>query len=731
MVVHQTRELHCSKWIEIEGTSGNAGILPASGFAGFQPASRRQDACVPRDFAVLLVHRKKLIFFPKKISLLLFDALFLTVRLCLSTMGLSENTGFIQNMQNKLPQTKKNDLPREPRSLESSGERKTDSSPRFDPCLSRSFQEKPAHTAGSLSNARSKKWSPHLYFGFFLAVLSAIVNFGGCCTPTSKTQILGQTRTSEWDTPSENVRQKRNFLTPVLTFLKRDTEEDHILVGKPAPFANPDKRSEWEIQETPENQLKQHTVAISPSPPPPPILQVAHSSPIPTTKEPKKVASLPTDSQEILDLISALNAHESVNSARAESFLAELRKMDRSQIPPEFYQYAIDRVRSELIVVPPEPVNKVVAVPKQASPNLQRKKTPGPDSEKLTKSVPKIEITEAKTTEERPAAPAPTPTTLAETRVVEASCLASHNDIPVGRFNEPGNETVSIPRVNPTGYSSQETFRDFANDSPWIASPAQKYGSSPLQDWEQATLFAIAALKNRVIQAPDPDTAITDQLRLQILETTLYGRNVPGGNSQYCFAEYDETIQGFVNNELLALTTLLDENNSPEFATRLQTAQPHFQEAQRQLTKSCSLKIRNMQFIQNDDPQSPKPGDFRGFGVYTPIKAEFRPNDWAWVYLEMENFVTNGNETVGFNTKFSISYEILDASGNSVLKKSLPMTEETTKSPRRDMALTVPLDLLDILPGHYRALIRVIDQNHIRLPMDTQRIDFIVRAEPR
>ncbi|MCL2305530.1 MAG: hypothetical protein FWC43_09325, partial [Planctomycetaceae bacterium] len=44
--VDSARELHCSKWIENEGTSGNAGILPAPGFAGFQPASRRQDACV-------------------------------------------------------------------------------------------------------------------------------------------------------------------------------------------------------------------------------------------------------------------------------------------------------------------------------------------------------------------------------------------------------------------------------------------------------------------------------------------------------------------------------------------------------------------------------------------------------------------------------------------------------------------------------------------------------------
>ena len=39
------RELHYSKWIGIEGSPGNAGILPASGFAGFQPASRSQGLC--------------------------------------------------------------------------------------------------------------------------------------------------------------------------------------------------------------------------------------------------------------------------------------------------------------------------------------------------------------------------------------------------------------------------------------------------------------------------------------------------------------------------------------------------------------------------------------------------------------------------------------------------------------------------------------------------------------
>jgi len=622
-------------------------------------------------------------------------------------------------MQNKHPQTKKSGVPLERRSLEPSGEREDDSSPCFSPCLSRLFQEKPEQTTGLLDNIRPKKWSPHFYLWGFL-VIFAVVNFGGCCTPTSKSQILGQSPKSEWDTPAENTlkntRPKRNFLTPVITFLKRDTEEDYILVGKPISFANSSKHTEWDIPEPAPSLILQANY-ISPSPAnSEPIQQVSSILPA----KPRKLASEPTDSPEIVNLISTLNACESVNQARAESFLAELRKIDRSQIKPEFYQYTIDRVRSDLIPVPEETVDEIVAAPKPVNPppTPLRKKTSNVDSKKIAKNVPKIEITEEKI-EEKPAAPVPTPTAVAE------------SSIPTGRFSEPIREEVPSPQVNPGGYSSKETFRQFENNTPWVTSVAPKYGSTeqaaPQQDWEQATSYAIGALKNKILQTPNPDATITDQLRLQILEATLYGENLSIKDSRRYSPGYDETVQSFVSNELFALATLLEERNSPEFAMRLQAAQPHFQEAQKQLAKSCPLRIHNLQFIQNS-PDNPQPGDFRGFGVYTPIKAEFKTKDWAWVYLEMDNFVTTGNETVGFQTKFSISYEILDMSGNNVMKKNLPMTEETTKSPRRDMALTVPLDL-DIAPGHYRAMIRITDQNHLRLQMDTQRIDFIVRAE--
>ena len=599
-----------------------------------------------------------------------------------------------------------------------------------------------------------------LFQYFYVCFLFATVNFVGCCTSAKlaedskpKMQVLGQTQATEWDTPSEvgpkNVKAKRNLLTPILTFLKRDTEEDYILVGKPVSFVSSEPGSKWdaledEIDEKDDAPLR--TIAQSS-----PIMQVGYSSPVSTNStasavpiapadSQKKIVTYPKDSQEIVNLVTVLNAHQSVDTARAETLLGELRNIDRSQIQPEFYQYAIDRIRSELIPVTTEPAEETAVAPKpaslpQASPAASlKKKTPNINRERLTKSVPRIEITEEDIGEERPTAPVPGTfvENHKEIHAKETAPITQQSNVPVGHFNEPIGDDVQTPQINPVGYSSRETFQQFTNnDSPWVVPAAPKYGSeyaAAPQSWEQAASFAIQSLKHKILQAPNQDAAMTDRLRLQILEAAFYGENAPAESSQYYFPGYDETVQSFVHNELFAIATLLDEKQLPEFAARFQAAQPHFEEAQRQLAKSYPLKIRSMQFIQNSDPSNPQPGDFHGFGVYTPVKAEFKTNDWAWVYMEMENFITAGNEAVGFNTKFSISYEILDASGACVRKESFPLAEETTKSPRRDMALTVPLDLQSVLPGHYKAIIRVTDQNHLRLQKDTQRIDFIVRT---
>ncbi len=621
------------------------------------------------------------------------------------------------------------------------------------PGFARLFLEKPGGLVGPVKNIRPIPWSGYFY-GLLLISSFAVAPFLGCQTPVRSTaqcdpnlQMLGQSPASEWDTAGEakfmKAKPKRKLLAPLVDFFKRDTEEDYILVGKPVSFAQ-ELKSQWEPPEEPEDPT---AVSLPPHPQTPPQKTFAETPSTSTTKpiaqEPgRKITALPSDSSGIAKLVAELNTFKKVDAARAETLLAELRKIDPKNIHPEFYQYAIDRVRSDLVPAP-EPVEENTADKLSktlAETSRKRRTTP-------TITAPKIPRSEE--IEEKHAAPTPAVAEKAARETETAKdgeySLASWNslrqsprsEIPVGRFVEPENESAPVnrrgefvrtPQVNPEGYDSRETFGNYRQNESGFANPEPKYGSNYGAEWEQATSHAIESLKNRIAQSPGSENAATDQVRLRLLETVLYGGLDSAKNSHVYLPGCDETAQNFLTNECFALATLLDERSSPGLMSRLQASQPHFQEAQRQLGKACPLKIRNLQFIQNSNPDNPQPGDFHGFGVYTPIKAEFKTNDWAWVYLEMENFVVNGNDVVGFNTRFSVSYEILDASGNCITKKSMPSLEETAKSPRRDMALTVPLDLLSILPGHYHAVIRVIDQNHVRLQMDSQRIDFIVRA---
>ncbi len=629
------------------------------------------------------------------------------------------------------------------------------------------FLEKPGSTSGPVKNIRPVQWSGYFY-GLLLISCFIVTPFLGCLTPAHSTaqrdpsvQMLGQSPVSEWDAPSEpeflKAKPKRKLLAPIVDFFKRDTEEDYILVGKPVSFA-PEKNSQWDPPEEPVNP----TAASDATQPQTPLRKTFVETPPTAPEKPaaagpgRKIAALSSDTSGIAKLVAELNTFENIDVARAETLLAELRKIDPKNIHPDFYQYAIDRVRSDLVPLP-EPVEEKTAsnaaddLSQALAASSQKRKTKPRNtvsnnsrSNEVEKSIsPPVNIVEKQA--------APTPAS-AEKAVRETETakdgeydLASWNslrqsprtEIPVGRFVEPESESAPLnrrgefirpPQVNPEGYDSRETFGDYRQSEPGFVNPKPKYGSNYGGEWEQAMSLAIEALKNRIAQPPGSGTAAADQVRLRLLETVLYGGYDSARNSHVYLPGCDETAQNFLTNECFALATLLDERSSSEMMDRLQASQPHFQEAQRQLGKACPLKIRNLQFIQNSSPDNPQPGDFHGFGVYTPIKAEFKTNDWAWVYLEMENFVVNGNDAVGFNTKFSVSYEILDASGNFVTKKSMPSLEETAKSPRRDMALTVPLDLLSIVPGHYYAVIRVIDQNHVRLQMDSQRIDFIVRA---
>lgn len=269
------------------------------------------------------------------------------------------------------------------------------------------------------------------------------------------------------------------------------------------------------------------------------------------------------------------------------------------------------------------------------------------------------------------------------------------------------------------GQDNQQRIGGLENPTRQVAYQSNAFVQPPnemqsAEDWERSLRQTIDSLKTRINLSTNRDSVLQDELRLRLLTLALGEQR----ESQQPISGLDEHFQGFYSNELFGLATLLDERTTPDVSTRCIMAQPHFQEAQEQLQHFCPLRMRNLQFIKND---------WRGFGGYTPMKGEFQPDDYPLIYLELENVAVGGNEAIGYNTKMSFSYEILDGNGATVSKSDNMLCEEVSRSRRKDISWTIPIELPNTLsPGHYFVLIRAVDQNHLRLQMDTQRIGFMI-----
>ncbi|MGL6226817.1 MAG: hypothetical protein ACRC10_09355 [Thermoguttaceae bacterium] len=269
------------------------------------------------------------------------------------------------------------------------------------------------------------------------------------------------------------------------------------------------------------------------------------------------------------------------------------------------------------------------------------------------------------------------------------------------------------------GQDNQQRIGESENPTRQVAYQSNAFVQTPnelqsAEDWERSLRQTIDSLKTRINLSTNRDSVIQDELRLRLLTLTLGDQR----ESQQPISGLDEHFQGFYSNELFGLATLLDERTTPDVSTRCIMAQPHFQEAQEQLQHFCPLRMRNLQFIKND---------WRGFGGYSPMKGEFQPDDYPLIYLELENVAVGGNAAIGYNTKMSFSYEILDGNGATVSKSDNMLCEEVSRSRRKDISWTIPIELPNSLsPGHYFVLIRAVDQNHLRLQMDTQRLGFMI-----
>lgn len=717
-------------------------------------------------------------------------------------------------------------------------------------------------------NAKTEKsdfWS-YPYFFLLLLFCGALSAWSGCRSPSypeySQTRYNEMNpaleegpesfappsyrgQSSSYEIPAKRPQKKRNPFAPIVSFLKRDTEEDNILVGNPEYFLSdsppsadhdfPSASSEWDA---PAPQNLRSSQDSEPS---------TYQSPQSSPADP--IAVRVGDSPEIVDLIEELKIHQDIDRTLAAGKIAELRKAQNVSSHPEVYKYMLQLARSQLIPVETSVAEETTeTVPKTAVPTAPSRKVPShalagkndapgkrtnkntlsnaalkkeyePDriedsifySEKRTDSqhvsfppspssrkagnpapIPRVESFSNRSSVDRFARDSgrnpivygygDEPDFSRSSRVGEERQNRSQfvevpdregyfgnapdkrdlrNNAPYGQFsslrkedsfsrsrfpesdhceedwsrredydsnspvrqvNYTGQSFVNSPRIGETGYNSRETFPQNEHRYSRERDPGFSRADS---NWETHILSAMEALKTRINLAPDRESAIADEIRLRILESTLdrprqSQRDIPG---------LQEPIRDFLQSEVFALATLMNEKQQPEIQSRVLAAQSHFLQGQEHLRKICPLKIRKLQFIKSSGSYPPLEDDFLGFGAYTPRIPEFRKEEIATLYMELENLSILGDETLGFNSKLSATYEIYDTTGKCVAKNDKFSFNQSLRSHRRDIALTLPLDLQKIPVGRYYVVVRIVDQNHHhQLSMDSQRIELTISA---
>ncbi|MDR1385158.1 MAG: hypothetical protein LBJ67_15110 [Planctomycetaceae bacterium] len=175
-------------------------------------------------------------------------------------------------------------------------------------------------------------------------------------------------------------------------------------------------------------------------------------------------------------------------------------------------------------------------------------------------------------------------------------------------------------------------------------------------------------------------------------------------------------LQEFWRNELLGLSTMLDETSIPDQSHRYAVAQHHLQTAGLYLQNLCPIRIKNMNFINECD----------GFGVYKIAKNEFRRGDPMFIYAEIDNLASRENETV-YQTKVRSHYELVDTLGNNLASGDFGDVGKETQSRIRDAFLLMRVDLPEtLMPGKYFLKVTIADLNHPELQFDQQRLDLNV-----
>ena len=232
------------------------------------------------------------------------------------------------------------------------------------------------------------------------------------------------------------------------------------------------------------------------------------------------------------------------------------------------------------------------------------------------------------------------------------------------------------------------------------------------EKWDETLRHVINSLDLQTAGQGTPSH--NEQLQAEINQRILH---LVLGNQRDAIRPIDglsAELQEFWRNELLGLSTMLDDASIPDDSHRFAVAQHHLQSANLHLQSLCPVRIKNINFINQCD----------GFGVYETAKNEFRQGEPIFVYAEIDNLICREQEN-GYHTQVSSSYEIVDVLGNKVANGEFSKTGKYTQSRIRDAFLLWRVDLPEnVMSGKYFLRISVSDLNHPNHQVDQQSLEL-------
>jgi hypothetical protein len=231
-------------------------------------------------------------------------------------------------------------------------------------------------------------------------------------------------------------------------------------------------------------------------------------------------------------------------------------------------------------------------------------------------------------------------------------------------------------------------------------------------DWEEVLPTLIDAIENDLATQQDGNAAIQQQVFLRFLYMIANRRD----DAIVPVDSLPKDEREFLKHAIYCLMVWLDTDERHAASRKAALALRELRLAADYLANHSTLDVRNALFCR----------EVLNYGDYTPFKSNaFERGAEVVLYVEIENFVSEqaGNR---FETELRGDYEIVDARGQRVTSKVLPLDKQMCNNRRRDYFIAYRLWLpQDISRGDHSMVLTIEDVKGRKSNQAT--IDFRIR----